>query len=136
MGTLLNLKHGKATFTVRSVETINIDNGSGTTLDFFIGVFPVPVEVKSVRAVYEEATDTAGAASATFQLGTAVGGAQIVAATALEVSKAIGSYTDATIAAGEVPANTMIVGRHTGIAATEAGTYFLQVELAVLQTDV
>lgn len=134
MGTLLNLKHGKATFVVRS-DTINIDNGSGTTLDYVLGVFPVPVKVKSVRAVYQEATDTAGAASANFTVGTAVAGAQIVAATALEVSKAVGSYTEATIVDGEVPANTMIVARHTGIAVTEAGTYVIQVELTVMQSD-
>lgn len=135
MGKLLNLKHGKTTFLLRT-DTFNIDNGSGTTIDDILVVPPVACRIKSIRAVYEEATDTAGAASANFTVGSAVGGAQYVAATALEVSKAIGSYTDATIVAEEVAANGMIAVRHTGIAVTEAGQYFVQVELEVLQTDV
>ncbi len=129
-----NLKHDVATFLARS-KAFNIDNGSGTTDDDVIFVPKQDIRVVSARAVYQEATDTAGAADANFKLGTAVGGAQIVAATALEVSKAVGSYTDATIVDGYVSANTPICARHTGIAATEAGNYRIQIEFIVVQSN-
>lgn len=109
-------------------KTFNIDNGSGTTDDDVIFAdFDCDAYVVHVRAVYVEATDTAGAASATFSLGTAAGGVTVVAATALEVLKSVGGVTTATIAAGRVAAGGSLFARHTGIAATEAGQYFLQV---------
>lgn len=111
-------------------KTFNIDNGSGTTDDDVILVPDRALVVLAVRAVYVEATDTSGAASANFKVGTAAGGEQIVAETALEVSKAVGSYTDGTIVAGAVAINGAIFARHTGIAATEAGQYYLQVAYA------
>lgn len=113
-------------FFLRTVTTFNIDNGAGTTADdSSIGPFPFDCWVTLARAVYQEATDTAGVATANFKTGVASGGATLVAATALEVSKAIGSYTDGTPLAVVVPANTTIWTRHTGVAATEAGTYFV-----------
>jgi hypothetical protein len=109
-------------------KTFNIDNGSGTTDDdIILSDLDKAAYVVHVRAVYVEATDTAGAASATFGLGTAVGGVTVVAATALEVSKAVGSATIATVVAGLVPAGGALFARHTGIAATDAGQYYLQV---------
>jgi len=131
MAGLSRLKSGNTTFIVRSKQ-FNIDNGSGTTDDDYF-VFDKAQRIVSVRAVYDSATDTAGAASANFKIGSAAGGAQYVAATALEVSKAVGTYTDATITLADVPANGMIAIRHTGIAATEAGTYYVQIELDVMQ---
>jgi hypothetical protein len=109
-------------------KDFNIDNGSGTTEDDIILVPNRTIVILSARVVYVEATDTAGAAGATVQLGTAVGGEQIAAAAALEVSKAVGDYTDLTLVSGIVVANGMIAVRHTGIAATEAGQYFVQIE--------
>jgi hypothetical protein len=107
--------------------TFNVDNGSGTTADdASVGPFPFDCYIVAARAVYTEATDTAGAASANFKTGVAVGGATLVAATALEVSKAIGAYTEATPLEVRVPANTTIWTRHTGVAATEVGQYFVE----------
>jgi len=110
-------------------KTFNIDNGSGTTDDdVILSDLDVDAYVVHVRAVYVEATDTAGAASANFKLGIAAAGATIVAATALEVSKAVGSATVATVlSANRVAAGGALFARHTGIAATEAGQYYLQV---------
>lgn len=112
----------------RSV-TFNIDNGSGTTIDDVIfSDLDKDAWVVHVRAVYVEATDTSGAASANFKLGTAAGGATIVAATALEVLQSVGDATEATVlAAARVPAGSALFARHTGIAATDAGQYYLQV---------
>lgn len=114
-------------------KDFNIDNGAGTTDDDIVLVPSDGVTIVAVRAVYVEATDTAGAASANFKVGTAVGGAQIVAATALEVSKAVGTKTAATLVtgAGAIAADGMIAVRHTGIATTEAGQYFVQIEYTV-----
>ena len=108
----------------------NIDNGSGTTADHVIfSDLDVDAFVVHVRAVYTEATDTSGAASANFTLGSAAGGTQVVASTALEVSKAVGSATEATLVAdgNRIAAGGALFARHTGIAATEAGQYYLQV---------
>lgn len=107
--------------------TFNIDNGAGTTADdASVGPFPFDCYIVSARAVYTVATDTSGVASANFKTGVAAGGATLVAATALEVSKAIGAYTEATPLDVVVPANTTIWTRHTGVAATEAGDYFVE----------
>jgi len=112
-------------------KTFNIDNGSGTTDDDVLGYFDQPVRIVSARLVYVEATDTSGAASATLSLGTTAGGVDLVAATACEVLKAVGSVTELTIAKDYVPANTAIFARHTGIAATEGGQYWVEVEVAL-----
>ncbi len=107
--------------------TFNIDNGAGTTADdASVGPYPFECYIVDVRAIYTVATDTSGVASANFKTGVTAGGATLVAATALEVSKAIGAYTVGIPLAVPVPANTTIFTRHTGIAATEAGDYFVQ----------
>lgn len=111
---------------MRTNTTFNIDNGAGTTADdSSIGPFPFDCIIVTARAVYTEATDTTGVATANFKTGVAAGGATLVAATALEVSKAIGAYTDAVPLAVAVPANTTVWTRHTGVAATETGQYFV-----------
>ena len=110
---------------IKTVESqvFNIDNGAGTTVDETWS-FPGPIEVAYVRAVYQEASDSS-MGTATFKVGTAVGGAQVVAATTLEESKSIGTYTDGAIVAGGeyVPKNGILAVRHTGIATTQVGTY-------------
>ncbi len=105
----------------------NVDNGAGTTVDYQLCNLPFDAFVVSVRAIYSEATDTAGAASANFKLGVAAGGDTIVAATALGAAKAIGATTSATIVSEYLPANTTLWVRHTGVASTEVGQYFVQV---------
>ena len=66
----------------RSV-TFNIDAGSGTTVDdVILSNLEKEIQIVSVKAVYVEATDTSGAASAHFTVGTTAGGTDIVASTA------------------------------------------------------
>jgi hypothetical protein len=115
---------------VQSAEQ-NIDNGSGTTADqVLVGDLPTDAYVVAAWPLYTEATDTAGVASATWSLGIAAGGTTIVAATALQVSKAIGAAgTKATIVAPLLAAGNTLFMRHTGIASTEVGAYRLQVLL-------
>jgi hypothetical protein len=109
-------------------KTFNIDNGSGTTDDDVIfSNLPTDAVVVSVQAVYVEATDTAGAASANFKLGTTAGGNGIVGATALEVSKAVGAVTSATLTANKIAAGGTLFARHTGVATTQPGQYYLSV---------
>lgn len=113
-------------FFVRTATEFNIDNGAGTTADdSSIGPFPFDCFIVSARALYTVATDTTGAASANWKTGITAGGATLVAATALEVSKAIGAYTEGVPLNVVIPANTTIWTRHTGVAATEAGNYYV-----------
>lgn len=111
----------------------NIDNGNGTTADYIILVPSDGITIIAVRFIYTEATDTAGVASANVKVGTAVGGAELVAATAYEVSKAVGTHTAMALetGAGAVAADGMVAVRHTGIASTEAGEGFVQIEFTV-----
>lgn len=115
------------TFTATTRTTFNIDNGAGTTADdASVGPFPFDCYITDARAVYTEATDTTGAASANWKTGISAGGATLVAATGLEAAKAIGGYTAGSPLAVLVPANTTIWTRHTGVATTEVGQYFVQ----------
>lgn len=114
------------TFVATTRTTFNVDNGAGTTADdASVGPFPFDCYIADAKAVYTEATDTAGAASANFKTGITSGGATLVAATALEAAKAIGGYTQATPLGVLVPAGTTIWTRHTGVASTEVGQYFV-----------
>jgi hypothetical protein len=127
------LLRGDQKFQVMRSKTFNIDNGSGTTDDDVIFAdLGFDVYIESVKAVYVEATDTAGAASANFKLGTTAGGTGVVAATALEVSKAVGSSTSATLASNRINAGTDLFARHTGVATTQPGQYYLQVTYRIL----
>jgi hypothetical protein len=110
-------------------KEMNIDNGSGTTEDDVLANLPFEADLVDVRAVYTVATDGAGAEAANFKLGVTAGGATLVGATALAISKAIGDTTAATILVSRLPANTTLWVRHTGVAATEAGNYRVQVTL-------
>lgn len=112
---------------IMTPAAFNIDNGAGATVDYQLCNLPCDARIVDVRAIYSEATDTSGAASANFKLGVSAGDNTIVAATALEVSKAIGATTTATIASDLLPANTTLWIRHTGVASTEVGQYFVQV---------
>jgi hypothetical protein len=122
------IARGKQKYNVLRSVNFNIDNGSGTTVDDVLGNFTADVQIISVKAVYVEATDTAGAASANFKVGVTAGGATLVGATALQVSKAVGATTTGTILVDSLAAGTSLFVRHTGIAATEAGQYYVQVE--------
>ena len=131
MAGLYNLKKGRAVFLMRSKE-YDVDNGAGTTDDDVLIAPSVPCKIVDIRAVYTVATDSAGSGSANFKVGSAAGGAQHCAATSLVVSKSAGTYTSATIVSGDVAANGAIHIRHTGVAATEAGKYRVQIMLEVV----
>lgn len=117
---------------VRSVW-FNIDNGSGVTIDDVILYCSQPVSIKAARIIYVDAT-TGTVAAGTAQVGTTVGGAEIVAATAYENTKTVGSVTAMalTAAAARVAANTMIIVRHTGVATTAAGQAVVELEFYLL----
>lgn len=105
----------------------NLDNGSGTTIDDVILRPAVAIVITAARIVYVDAT-TGTVAAGTVQIGTAVGGAQIVAATNYENTKAVGTVTDLTIVSGSVAANAPVIVRHTGVAVTQAGQAFVEIE--------
>lgn len=126
-GTLIN--RSKTKFLSVKTQVFNIDNGAGTTVDDQTIYAVDDLFIKDAYIVYTEATDTAGAASANVKIGTTAGGAEIVAATNLGVAKAIGSVTTMTLTSAEyfVPAGTTVRVRHTGVAVTEVGQYFVQI---------
>lgn len=119
---------GAQKYNVAKTQTFNIDNGAGATIDdILLANLPKDIQIISVQAVYTEATDTTGAASANFKLGVAVAGDTIVAATALTAAKSIGGTTSATVLVDRVAAGANLYARHTGVATTEVGQYFIQV---------
>ena len=121
------LARGFEKYNVATTQTFNIDNGAGATIDEVVICLPYAIEILHARIIYQEATDTAGVASANVKIGTAAAGEEIVAATAYEVSKAVGGYTAMTLVNPNVPANTGVFVRHTGIAATEGGQASVQI---------
>lgn len=121
------IARGKAQYNVVTTQTFNIDNGAGTTVDECVLNLPYAIEIMDARIVYQEATDTSGVASANAKIGTTAGGAEIVAATAYAVSKAVGATTAMTLVLSRIPANTGVFVRHTGIAATEGGQAKVQI---------
>lgn len=108
-------------------QVFDLDNGAGTTIDDVIIRPAVAIVITGARIVYVDAT-TGTVAAGNAKLGTTVGGAEIVAATAYGNAKAVGTVTDMTIVAGAVPANTPVCCRHTGIAATAAGKAYVEIE--------
>lgn len=116
---------------VRS-RLFNIDNGAGTTLDETLLRHSRPIKLHAARIVYD--TETAGTvAAATCQIGVAVGGATVVAATALANSKAVGTTTAMTLLITKIAANIPLIVRHTGIAVTAAGEYHVELEYSEIE---
>lgn len=111
-------------------EAFNLDNGAGTTIDDVILRPSTAITITAARIVYSDATSGTVAAG-TAQVGTTVAGAEIVAATAYENAKAVGTTTAMTIASGAVAANTPIIVRHTGVAATQAGEAHVEITYTV-----
>lgn len=120
------LLHSKAAkFKTARSRLFNIDNGNGTTLDDTILVTTRPIRLHAARIVYT--TETAGTvAAANAKIGTTVGGAEIVAATAYENSKTVGLTTAMTLVITYVGAGAFICVRHTGIASTVAGEAYVE----------
>lgn len=108
----------------------NIDNGSGVTIDSVILVPGREITIYAARIVYTtETTGTVAAGNA--KIGTTVGGAEIVAATAYGNTKTVGQTTAMvlTTASGvQVAAGTPVIARHTGIATTAAGEAYVEIE--------
>lgn len=111
----------------------NLDNGSGTTIDDVILRCSQPVRIKAARVVYVDAT-TGTVAGGSVKIGTTVGGAELVAATNYENTKAVGTQTALTLttAADRVAADTPIIVRHTGVAVTQAGQAVVELEYEIL----
>jgi hypothetical protein len=105
----------------------NLDNGSGTTIDDVILKAAVPVTVTAARILYVDAT-TGTVAAGNARIGTTAGGSEIVASTAYENTKAVGTETAMVIVAGAVAANGAVFVRHTGVAATQAGQAVVEIE--------
>lgn len=105
----------------------NLDNGAGTTVDDVLVKAVTAILIIAARIVYVDAT-TGTVAAGNAKLGTTLGGAEIVAATAYENAKAVGVQTDMTIVNGLVPAGGAVFCRHTGVAVTQAGQAFVEIE--------
>jgi hypothetical protein len=108
----------------------NLDNGAGTTIDDVIMKPTDAITITAARIIYVDATSGTVAAG-NVKLGTAVGGDQIVAATAYENTKAVGTETALVIADGAVAAGGAVFVRHTGVAATAAGQAVVEIEYTV-----
>lgn len=125
------ISRGKQARDVYHTQIFNIDNGAGTTIDdIFYCVNDTVID--NIYPIYTEATDTAGAASANWKVGVAAAGATVVAATNLEVAKAVGAAgTAGALLLTSFPAGTTLFFRHTGVATTEVGQYKLRMEYHV-----
>jgi len=108
----------------------NLDNGSGTTIDDVLMTPTSAITITAARIIYVDAT-TGTVAAGNAKIGVTLGGAEVVAATAYENSKAVGSTTAMTIVAGAVAAGTSVFVRHTGVAATAAGQAVVEIEYTV-----
>lgn len=105
----------------------DLDNGAGVTFDDIVLRPGVAIVITAARIVYVHATSGTVAAG-NAKIGTTVGGAEIVAATAYENAKTVGTVTDMAIVAGAVPAGGFVCVRHTGVAATAAGQAYVEIE--------
>ena len=108
-------------------ESFDIDNGAGATVDRVLIRPTGAITITAARIIYDDAT-TGVVAAGTAQIGTTVGGAEIVAATNYENAKAVGTTTAMTIVSGAVAAGTPVIVRHTGIAAVAAGRAVVEIE--------
>jgi len=115
-------------FTARS-QVFNIDNGGGTTIDDVVFQLTRAVTLAAARIVYvEETTGTVAAGS--VQLGTTVGGDDIALATNYVNGRTIGQTDGITLAATALAANQALHVRHIGVAATQAGKAYVEVDYA------
>jgi hypothetical protein len=127
------IPRGEGRRQVARSQWFNLDNGAGTTIDDVILRHSQAVSVKAARIVYVDAT-TGTVAAGTAGIGTTVAGVELVAATAYENTKAVGTTTAMVVkAAGAfVAAGTPIIVRHTGVAITQAGQSVIEIEYTVL----
>ena len=116
----------------RSARSVwfNLDNGNGTTIDDVLMTPTSAITITAARIIYVDAT-TGTVAAGNAKIGTTLGGAEVVAATAYENTKAVGTTTAMTIVSGAVAAGTSVFVRHTGVAATQAGQAVVEIEYTV-----
>jgi len=105
----------------------NLDNGAGTTVDDVLMKPARAALIVAARILYVDAT-TGTVAGGNAKIGTTLGGAEVVAATAYEDSKAVGTSTAMTIVSGVVAAAGSVFVRHTGVATTQAGQSVVEIE--------
>ena len=87
-------------------------------------------EILEIGILYNEATAASGLEGGDLTVGTASGGAQIVAAYTYTVSQASGTYIALTLVSGVLAAGTSVFAHHD-IASGATGTYFLQMKIRV-----
>ncbi len=121
-GTSSNLRRR----TAKSVW-FNLDNGAGTTVDDVILKSTVAITILAARIVYVDAT-AGTVAAGNAKIGTTLGGAEVVAATAYANGSVVGAQTDMTIVSGAVAAGGAVFVRHTGVAATQAGQAYVEID--------
>lgn len=108
----------------------NLDNGAGTTIDDVLIRATRPIRIVACRAVYVDAT-TGTVAGGSWQVGTTLGGTDVVAATNYENTKAVGTATAGTVLAGAIAANASVFVRHTGVAITQAGQAYVECDYQI-----
>ena len=111
-------------------QWFNLDNGAGTTIDDVIMVPSFAGTITAARIVYVDVTSGTVAAG-NARIGTTLGGSEIVASTAYENAKAVGTTTPMTIVAGAFTAAQPIFVRHTGVAATAVGQAYVEIEYTI-----
>lgn len=111
-------------------QDFDLDNGAGTTVDDCILRRSEAITLRAGRIVYSDAT-TGTVAAGNAKVGTTVAGAELVAATAYENAKAVGTSTALVFAATAVAANTPVIVRHTGVAITQAGKAYVEIEYTI-----
>lgn len=125
----LNRQVGSGGIRTAKSSWFNLDNGAGATVDDVIMRPAVAIVIVAARIVYVDAT-TGTVAGGNAKLGTSVGANDIAAATAYENAKAVGAKTDITLASSAVgvAAGTPVCVRHTGVAATQAGQAYVEID--------
>jgi len=90
-------------------------------------------EILEAGLMWEEATGTSGAVLGDITIGTATGGAEIVAATSYGLSQASGAYTALVLkAAGvELAAGTSVFASHDDAGTSFTGTYRILMKIRV-----
>lgn len=88
-------------------------------------------EVLEAGILYNEASETSGAATGDITIGTATGGGQIVAATSYTTATATGTYTALSIVSGALAAGTSVFVSHDDAGASVPGTVYLIMKIRV-----
>lgn len=114
--------------TAKSVN-FDLDIGSGSTADDVIIVPKTAITITEARVVPTKATIGASGSAGNVRIGTSVGGSQISGSAGL-VEGAVGVEQILALASGAVTAGSPVIVRHTGVAATVAGEYFVEIDFS------